>query len=509
MKTIIKTICIVILSVLFSCGDSFLDKSDPARLNSGSFYQTEDHFKQAMNGVFHQLQLYVAGVWQYTEFISDNTTLHYNQNDRGQGPGLEALEYWQFNTTTMEQIGPYNLYNGLYSYLSNINILLSKLQDANIDEKVKLSYEAQAKFMRAFYYFDLVQFFGDVILITEPITDPDRAWDYQRSSVADVFAQIDSDVKFAVETLPLASDLARADIGRPTKGAALTLQGRTFLVRKQYNDAIASFKQVLTMGYALLPDYATVFDPVSKNHAESIFDVQFQGGNDLGEHNGFLYNFYPRESYGAVIPFPNVNGSGWNIPTLDIIGDYEPDDLRKDISLQEGYVSVRTPGVWMPIPFINKYNHPHTIQGRADNNWPLMRYAEVLLSLAEAINEQNGPTGEAYGYLNDVRTRAGLDIVDNLSKEEFRVKVLHERRIELAFENHRWFDLKRTMSPDELVTFLMDYGVREMTNPTTPTRAASPFTSGDYVITKDKLLFPIPAREMRLNPELKQNPGYN
>lgn len=507
MKTFIKTIYIISLSVLISCSDSFLDKNDPTKLNSGSYYKTEDQFKQAVNGVYSQLQEYVAGIWQYTEMITDNTTVHYNQTDRGQGPGLEAIEYWQINATTLEQIGPYNLYKGIYSYMVNINTILAKLKDATIDEKAKTGFEAQMKFMRAYYYFQLVQLFGDVILITEPITDPDRAWDYLRSPVADVYTLIDSDLKFAVESLPLASELSSADVGRPTKGAALTLQGRTYLVRKQYADAITSFKQVLSMGYTLLPDYATVFDPLHKNNAESILDVQFQGGNDLGEYSGFIYQFYPRESYGAVIPFTGVNGGGWNIPTLDIIGDYEAGDLRKDISLKEGYTS--NEGTWVAVPYINKFNHPHSIQGRPDDNWPLMRYSEVLLSLAEAINEQSGPTSEAHGYLNDVRTRAGLVKVENLSKDDFRTKVLHERRIELAFENHRWFDLKRTMTPDDLVKFLTDYGKKEMANPTTPTRASTSFTAGDYAITKDELLFPIPEREMRLNPKLTQNPGYN
>lgn len=507
MRTIIKNIIAISISVCLLCACSdFLDKSDPTKMDSNNFYQTESDFEQAANGVYSQLQDYTSNIWMYKEFITDNTTCHFNTQDRGQGAGIEAMEYWQINATTMEQIGPYNLYNGIYGALVNINTILSKIKDADIDAEVKTKIEGQMHFMRALYYFDLVQFFGDVIIVTEPLENPDQAWEYTRSPISEVYALIDQDIAKAIESLPLPEDLASDEIGLPTKGAALTLQGRTYLTRKMYAEAIASFKEVTQMGYVLLDDYAKVFDPTNKNHKESIMDVQFQGNNDLGEYSGFLYNFYPRESYGAVIPFPGVSGAGWNIPTLDIINDYEEGDLRKEVSLCEGYTS--NEGEWVAVPYINKYNHPHSIEGRPDDNWPLMRYAEVLLSLAEAINELDGPTSDAYSYLNQVRQRAGLPAVSGFSKDEFRQCVLHERRIELAFENHRWFDLKRTKTPEELTAFLNAYGKREMENPTTADRASIAFSEGDFEFEPYEVYFPIPEREMKLNPNLKQTEGY-
>ena len=137
-----------------------------------------------------------------------------------------------------------------------------------------------------------------------------------------------------------------------------------------------------------------------------------------------------------------------------------------------------------------------------------MRYAEVLLSLAEAINESEGPISEAYGYLNQIRERAGLEPVSNLTKESFRECVLHERRIELAFENHRWFDLKRTKTPEELAVFLNAYGMREKENPTTKDRASIAFSEGDFEFKPYEVYFPIPEREMKLNPNLDQTKGY-
>ena len=277
------------------------------------------------------------------------------------------------------------------------------------------------------------------------------------------------------------------------------------LTQKEYTDAITALNQVLTLGYSLLPDYAAVFDPAKKNHAESIFDVQFQGDNLLGEHSNFIYTFAPRESSGAVINFPGQNGGGWNIPSKDIIAAYEPGDLRKNVSLKEGYTNKA--GVFVPVPFINKYNHPHTVLGATNDNWPVIRYAEVLLMLAEAINEVSGPTAEAYAHLNAVRVRAGLPELSGLDNASFRAAVHQERRIELAFENQRWFDLKITKTPEELAAFLNAYGQVEKSNPTT-SRGGIPFSSADFVFEPYEALFPIPADQIRINSDLQQNPGY-
>ena len=160
-----------------------------------------------------------------------------------------------------------------------------------------------------------------------------------------------------------------------------------------------------------------------------------------------------------------------------MIAAYEADDLRKDVSLKEGYTNQASE--FVPVPFINKYNHPHTIQGVTNDNWPVLRYADVLLMLAEAINEQGGPTAEAYDHLNAVRTRAGLEELSGLDQVSFRDAVLKERRVELAFENHRWFDLKRTKTPAELAAFLNAYAAVEKSNPTTD-RGGIPFSAGDY-----------------------------
>lgn len=494
----------IILSVflfgIMSCSEDFLDKTDPTVLVASTYYQTEKQVEQAVNGVYGQLQPIISNQWQYNEFITDNTTLDFNVGNRGQGPALEALEFWQVNSST-PNIN--SLYNSIYQALVNINTTLSKLPAAKFADDRKTQFEGELKFIRAYYYFLLTQYFGEVIIITEPIAAPSEAYAYQRSPVDKVYELIKSDLNFAITALPPGYNAANT--GRATKGAALSLLGKVHLTRKEYAEAVSTLNQVLPLGYSLLADYADVFDPQNKNHAESIFDIQFQGDNLQGEHSNFIYTFAPRESAGAVINFPGQNGGGWNIPSKDIIGAYEVDDLRKEVSLKEGFTNLD--GVWVPVPFINKYNHPHTIRGVANDNWPVIRYADVLLMLAEAINEQTGPSAEAYEHLNAVRTRAGLPELSGLSKDAFRDAVLKERRIELAFENHRWFDLKRTMTAEELASFLNAYGVFEKSDPTTD-RGGIPFSSADFQFAPHEALFPIPADQLRINGNLTQNPGY-
>ena len=460
---------------LLSCED-FLDKTDPSTLVASGFYQTEAQVQQAVNGVYGQLQGIISSQWAYNEFVSDNTTLHFNVGDRGQGPSLEAIEFWQMNSGT-SNIN--NLYSSIYLAMVNINTTLSKLSGATFDDGIKKQYEGELKFMRGYYYFLLVQYFGEVIIITEPLQLAGEAYDFVRQPVDNVYEQIKSDLEFATTALP--ESYNAANIGRATKGAALSLLGKVQLTRKEYGDAVATLNQVLTLGYSLLPNYADVFDPAKKNHAESIFDVQFQGDNTLGEGSNFIYTFAPLFSSGGVINFPGQNGGGWNIPSRDMIAAYEADDLRKDVSLKEGYTNQANE--FVPVPFINKYNHPHTIQGVTNDNWPVLRYADVLLMLAEAINEQDGPTAEAYDHLNAIRTRAGLEELSGLDKVSFRDAVLKERRVELAFENHRWFDLKRTKTPAELAAFLNAYAAVEKSNPTTD-RGGIPFSAGDYQFSR-------------------------
>ena len=503
MKNSIKIfITISIVLFMFSCSDDFLDKQNPVELGEGNFYKTETQVNQAVIGIYGQLQGIISSQWVFNEMITDNTTVHFNEGNRGFNNQFEAFEYWQVNSNTLQA---YQVYRDTYNGIGNVNLTLAKLQEADIDSDLKANFEGELRFFRAYYYFLLTQYFGEVILITEPLKDPSTAFEFERSPIPEVYSQIENDLNIAVASLPVTTEPTMT--GRLTKGAALALSGKFWLTRKDYAQAKAILDQIVSSGvYSLLPNYADIFDPNNKNNAESILEVQFQGGNDLGESSGFIYNFYPLFTNGEVTGFPGVSGSGWNVPTLNIIGDYEDGDLRKAVSLSEGYIS-NVSGEFVAIPYIEKFHHEHSIQGRPNDNWPIYRYADILLMIAEAINEQSGPNSQAYDYLNQIRERAGLNPVGGLSQSEFRAVLLHERRVELAFENHRWFDLRRTLSELELVALLNAHGEEERANQTTP-RGVIPFSAGDYKFEPHEILFPIPSRELIVNENLEQNEGY-
>lgn len=500
MKKIIVISILVVGLTQTACEDDFLVTTDPTRVGADLFYKNQTQVEQALNGVYGQLQGITNNEYVFQEFPSDNTTLDLNPLDRGGAAGWEAFEFSTVNSGNGEIS---NLWNNYYNALFNINFALEKLAGSTIDPAAKTAMEGQLKFMRGFYYFNLVRYFGDVVLVTSTLDKPDAAFDLVRSPEAEVYTQIETDLKEAAATLPVTYPAAQ--VGRATKGAALSLLGKVYATRKQYAEAIATLQQVLPLGYALLPDYAANFDPQKKNGVESIFEVQYQGGNDLGEWSGFMYAFAPRLSQAAVTGFANVAPAGRNIPTNDMMAAYEPGDLRKDISLKTGYTNAK--GEWVPVPFINKYHHPHTIAGRTDNNWPVLRYADVLLLLAETINEQSGPNAEAFIYLNQVRTRAGLAPLSGLDQAAFRDAVQRERRVELAFENHRWFDLKRIKTPAELAAFMNEYAAREKANPTVD-RGGVAFNALDYAYTEHEYVLPIPAPQILINSKLTQNTGY-
>lgn len=500
MKYLIIIGSFVICFFQVSCKNDFLYKSDPTKVGTGEFYKTKIEINQALNGIYGQLQPIVNDQWIFNELPSDNTTIDYDPGNRGNAVGIEAFEYWTVNSGTGNIEGMYNQY---YNAIFNVNNTLTKLPYSEVDEDYKKQVEGQLKFIRAYYYFNLVQYFGEVVVITEALKEPSQAWEYLREPQEKVYAQIESDLKDAVSLLPEKYDAANA--GRATKGAALSLLGKVYLTKKDYSEAVNTLSKVLSLGYAILPSYADVFDPQKKNGQESIFEIQYQGGNDQGEWSSFIYTFAPRLSAGAITGFDESRPGGWNIPTKNMIASYEAGDLRKDVSLKEGYTNEEDE--WISVPFVNKYNHPHTMYGRTDDNWPILRYSDVLLMLAEAINEESGPTSASYDYLNQIRKRAGLPSLAGLTKESFRTAVLHERKIELAFENHRWFDLKRTHTPEELALFLNDYGLKEKADPTV-TRGGVPFSNFDFVFLPTKALYPIPNRQILINDNITQNPGY-
>jgi hypothetical protein len=502
MKNLYKISFMFCFLAITSCKKDFLDLSDPTKKTADKFYQNEDQIKQAVSGAYSSLQDHVNSQYIFAEMSSDNTTIQLNPSDRGQVDRAEAFEFWNVTATNVNIA---DMYNQSYNALYNINFALAKIDGvAGINDQKKAQYKGELQFMRAYYYFNLVRYFGPVVLITEPLANASDAFQTKRSPETEIYAQIIKDLIDAAASLPLKSTYTGAEVGRASKGSALGLLGKVYLTTKDYAKAESTLQQVIPLGYSLVADYNSVFDTNNKNNSESLFEVQYQGGNNLGEWSSFLYAFAPRNSAGAITGFPTSRPQGWNIPTASMIAEFEADDKRKAVALKEGYTNAD--GVFVAIPFVNKYNHPHTIYGRTDDNWPVLRYADVLLMLAEAINEQGGP-GAAYQYINQVRQRAGLTGLSGLSQDAFRTAIRHERRVELAFENDRWFDLKRALTNAQMATLLNAHGQAEKASPTVD-RSGVPFAGNDYRFDGYEALYPIPDRQLFLDKNLTQNPGY-
>src|SRR5690606_10861856 len=274
---------------------------------------------------------------------------------------------------------------------------------------VKDRTKGEAHFMRALYYFNLVRIFGGVPIVMETITY-EEAKDYQRASVPAVYEVIVNDLTAAINHFQVSREVHEP--GRASLGAAQALLGKVYLTLHQYAEAERVLKQVIDLGeYQLLSNYSELFDPSIKNHPESIFAVQYSEANRALSHR-LIFHFAPSTSGGEVTMRSNIiinnSWSGWNLPTDDLIDAFEPGDIRKEASVAI-WTGPDYDGVTKQIPYVGKYKPPvSATDDRTGDNIYVLRYADVLLMYAEALNEQ-GKTGEAIPFVEQVRTRAQLN----------------------------------------------------------------------------------------------------
>jgi len=479
---------------LLAC-NKLLDVEPKTFTSGSSYYETEQQVRTAVNGAYSVLQtLNTSGnFWIFAEVRADNSTYQYNPNNRCCITREQIDEF--LNTATDRYTE--TVWTVMYNGIQQANAILSRIDGAAFSDKTKKTqYIGEAKFLRALLYFNLVRLFGEVPLRVEEVKGPTDAFTEEKARVQQVYDQIIQDAKDAAANLP--AKYTGADLGRATKGAALTLLGDVYLTQKDYPNAITALQEVTQLGYRLMPDYANVFSPANKNHSESVFEVQYNASVQ-GENSRFFFDFGPFSGGLDLTGFQGQLG-GLNIPTPSIINAYETGDKRKAASI--GYYVNRNNSTGFEtfpgdsIPYIKKFYHPPFINnGWTNENWPVYRYADVLLMLAEALNEQG--TAEAYSYINAVRMRAGLNVLTGLSKDAFRKAVYHEERVELAFENQRWFDLLRT---DRALEVMRQHGLEERAR-------LSRVGSESFKVQEYMLIFPIPASEVRLN-GFAQNPNY-
>ena len=503
MKTKILA-CAFLSCLAFSSCDGFLTQLPETSVPKESFYKVDADFKQANIGIYQMLRsIYGAGAanygsWLMGEMRSDNTTFLYNKENRG----YADREYVGLFTDDAGGGAVSNKYNNTYYMIQRANQVIQYIESANLSKSAHDNYKGQALFLRALGYFDLVQYFGGVPLVTVAPTSYGETM-LPRNTVDEVYAQIIADATEAASILPLVSQQEK---GYASQGSAYTLLGNVYIVQKKWSEAENAFKNVT--GYTLLDDYASIFDPNNKNNAESIFEIQYWDDKAAGQQSDFAYNFLPILSDpGLVEGFPHGNTNnyaGWNIPTPEMIAAYETGDKRKAASI--GFFTGDAPSHnYVNFPYVKKYVHGAIQAGYCNEDWPVYRYAEVLLFMAEALNEQ-GKSTEALNYLNQVHAhpRTGLSAKTTTDQSQLRDLIQKERRVELAFENKRWLDLVRTgKAVDVMTTFInkmkanpVKYYYPENVTPVLGT------------VTTNRLLFPIPTREIRLNPLMVQNPGY-
>lgn len=509
------------LSAIFicsSCSKDFLTLYPEGNLNEGTFYKTEADFQQAVIGAYTPLRDIANNAFWMDEMRSDNATFDYYEKDRGSAARENISTFMDDATNGVTVIR----YQANFIGINRTNAILDHIESATISDSIENQVIGEAKALRGHYYFDLVKTFGGVPLQLHEILKLDDAY-LPRASVDEVYTQIISDLKDALNRLP-APKFTAAETGRVNKGVVATELAAVYMQKKDYASAIPLLQSVATMGYSLMTNFRDIFNPANKNanaNKELIFDVQYQSGT-TGQSSSFIYRFIPNTPNTTLffgVNF-NVNGfGGWNVPTDNLIALFETGDTRLDASVgvAEGSLNssqdfiasklvsavgyVAPPGVKVKY-FCRKFYYPPypNLNQNTDQNWTLYRYADVLLMLAECLNETNRP-GEALPYVNQVRTRAfgnGTHNITTADQAGLRNAIAQERRLELAFENKRWYDLIRT---GQAITVMNAYGITA--------KAKFPYLlPQSFNVTENRLIYPIPQREMDLNKKLVQNLGY-
>ncbi len=492
MKRIRYIILIVFIPALFSCED-FLDKQPTDVLSPTTFWKTQDDATMALAGVYRRAQYMgisgcrrqqgpgrVTGLAHWDNFSDNGYDWNNHANIRNISSGLITPTSGGFISA---------IYYGSYEGIQTCNNFLANVDNIeNADQGLITQYKAEVRFLRAFMYYWLTQSFGDVTLVTEPLSIKDM--NIPRTPKADVLSYMYEDLDFAISNLP---DEAYDD--HAVKASAIALKARVELFDGEFQDAASLSKQIIDGGkYFLAQEYRSNFceDFDQDNCPEIIFSFKYSGP-DIPNEVDMVIGWW-----NATPPLPNY------------IDSHEEGDMRLKWNVAQvgeawpiggNYIGWDTlpPNYWCPVKAVTlKWSNPstnaanQTIRG---NDIVQLRFAEVLLVYAEAQNEAVGPDGGVYEAVNLVRQRSGLgDLTAGFSQEEMRQLIRNERRVELAFEGQRFFDLKRWDIAKDII----------------PTLNYPPDQTEVKRIWEDHfLLWPIPQEEIDKDPEnMVQNPGY-
>ena len=461
-----------------SCSD-LLDKEPLGRLDADSYFKTAEDAIQAVNAAYQPLLINNANnnfYWVFGTIASDDAVV----GGDGSRPGIIDIDIFK-QTAATQEVNDYWKLN--YAGIVQANTVIEKTPLISADETLKNRIIGEALFLRAYYHFTLAQVFGDIPLILK-IQTPEEVL-VPKTSKTTVFEQVVDDAEEAASLLPVS--YGGSDVGRATKGAALALKAKAHLYLEQWENVVSTIAEVKALGiYALQSDYRNNFMKNTQNNSESVFEVQ-HANLELGVGNNLNQQWLSKKV---------IDGYGFAEVTMDFVNTFEAGDPRLEFSVarkNEEYfgtiykASYSSTGA-SPRKFLQDTSE---VSQRSDGdiNYTAIRYADVLLWEAEALAEL-GRTSDALAPLEEVRARARAQAADpgtalppitTTNQQELIDIIRHERRVELGFEFHRFFDLVR-------------WGI-----------AADVLTG--FVAGKNEV-FPIPQTELDLNPNLTQNPGY-
>lgn len=480
IKTAVSLSCLAM--ILFSC-ESRLDVTPLSNLTDATYYKTAEDAKAALGACYAS----ISNPDVFIDLATSDDAVPFLTGDANR-PLL-----WRYDITPDNAF--IRFYPAAYTSINRCNIVINRLPAIAMDENLKQRYIAEAKFLRALAYFNLVRLYGGVPIVTTE-TDGLEGLEVARASIDEVYQLIERDLLAAEQVLPLSYD--GIDKGRATQGAAKGILAKVYLTRAgtdrgspYWQQAAAKAKEVMDQGvYDLYPTFAQAFSLQARGGIENVFEVQYLTdvrGHSLGRGYGI-----------RSAPIYPGGGAGIARVAANLFNLYQDNDQRKAVSFITSYsyqgktveLSVTDPNPANAVSFQKLWDKTATTNGGEGTSFPILRFADVLLIYAEASNERDGgPSVEAYEALNRVRQRAGINALSGLDYESFRAAVWLERRLELTFENNRRFDLIRTGQLLQAIKADTGFG-----------RNAQ--------IQEHHTLLPIPQLDMDVNPLLEQNPGY-
>ena len=457
MKKINKYIlALLIVGLFFSSCEKFLEVSPIDSIGSDNFYQSADEVEAGIIAIYDGLQNLPNEEFAVNEMRSDNSKTRTSEG-----------EWAQFETLNVDPTNGAlsSLWSDAYNVIFRANSVLPHL-DVVTDKAAKASYEGEIYFLRALVYFNMVRLWGDLPIIDKVIAPEDKDY-FARKPVSAVYDFIVTDLTHAVDLLPTKSSVAE---GRATKAAAQALLAKVYLTLNKYAEAKALLEDVINSGdYSLEANYNDVFYKSGNN--EVIFGVNYITGDNL-DGETFSYAFSPQGRAG-----------GLNWPTDNLFAAIDTTNDLRTSTLFYWNPSAGSSGDWACGKYLNADNLEYS-----GNTWVYLRYADVYLMYAEAVlaGGTSITDGTALGYVNAIRSRAGLADLTQITP----ANLLLERRAEFALENQRLFDLLRFGKASEVLT------------------AFGASAEGGFSFDNNKLLLPIPQREINVYSEMKQNPGY-